>query len=206
DTIARLRSEFDGIRRLPSESYGEMKQIHHKLSRWRRRAEELIGELDGVRGALDTFRLRSRQAEEMLHELPPKITRLEAEGPIRGDGLLAAAAETYAQAAEEARRRPANWLLVYDLLSDVAACLDQVENPTRMRYRPVRYWATDDSAAFLALQAMQMQSQGSQFDSGSSSAGSFDSGGGGGGGGGGFDSGGGFGGGDSGGGGASSGY
>ena len=75
----------------------------------------------------------------------------------------------------------------------------------RIRYRPVRYWATGDSAAFLALQATQMQSQGSQFDSGSSSAGSFDSGGGGGGGGG-FDSGGGFGGGDSGGGGASSGY
>jgi uncharacterized protein len=205
DTIARLRSELDGIRRLPSDSFGEMKQIHRKLSRWRRRADELIAELDGVRGTLDAFRLRRTEAGEMLQQLPPRITHLEADGPIRGDGLLVAAADTYSQAAEESRRRPANWLLVYDLLSDVAACLDQVENPTRMRYRPVRYWATDDSAAFLALQAMQMRSQGSQFDSGSSSVGSFDSGAGGGGGGG-FDSGGGFGGGDSGGGGASSDY
>jgi hypothetical protein len=144
----------------------------------------------------------------MLQELPSKLTRMEAAGvPGSAEGLLRAAGETYGQALTESQRNPANWLLVYDLLSDVAACLEQIENPSRTRYRPVRYWGGDfDSPAVTAMEMMyvsQMQSQGGGFDSGSSGGGGFDSGGGGGGG---SDSGGDFGGGDSGGGGSSSDY
>ncbi|HKE22448.1 MAG TPA: hypothetical protein VKB88_08665, partial [Bryobacteraceae bacterium] len=100
----------------------------------------------------------------------------------------------------------ANWLLVYDLLADVVECLERIENPSRERYQPVRYWAGDfDSPAETALEMMYVaQSQGGGSWASASSGGGFDSGGGGAGGG--FDTSGGFGGGDSGGGGSSSGY
>jgi hypothetical protein len=109
---------------------------------------------------------------------------------------------------KESQRQPANWLLVYDLLADVVECVERIENPSRTRYQPVRYWAGDfNSPAATALEMMyvpQMESQGGCSWVSDSSSGGFDSGGGGDGGG--FDTSGGFGGGDSGGGGSSSGY
>jgi uncharacterized membrane protein YgcG len=127
------------------------------------------------------------------------LARMEADGSaVRADGLRTAAAETFRQASDASRANPANWLLVYDLLADVSACLEQIENPSRTRYRPTRYWDGElDSPAFTALHMLyiaEMQSSGGSSDPGSS-INTFDSGGGGG-----------FGGGDSGGGGASSGY
>lgn len=141
----------------------------------------------------------------MLASLPSKLARMEAEGvPAPPGGLFRAAADTYNQALQEIQKQPANWLRVYDLVADVSACLEQIENPVmRTRYRPVRYWygdvdspAADVLALMYAAQFAASSSQGASDEDIGSSAG--DSGGGG-------DSGG-FGGGDSGGGGASSDY
>jgi uncharacterized membrane protein YgcG len=126
---------------------------------------------------------------------------------------LRAAAETYNQALAESKRSPANWLLIYDLLADVVACLQQIANPSmRTGYRPVRYWDGDlvsPAAAALALMyASSSSASGGSWDSGSAGGSDFSGGGSDFGGSGGGDSGdsGGFGGGDSGGGGASSDY
>jgi uncharacterized protein len=207
-TLKRLRSTLDELRLQPVGSYGELKRVHHGLRQWERQMRSAATRFEEVRDTLDTFRRRRADAQEMLEELPSKLTRMEADGVAgSAEGLLRAAAETYGQALEESQRTPANWLLAYELLADVTACIDQIENPTRTRYRPVRYWDTDiDSPAAVAMEAMyvsQMQSQGGGgggWDS--SSSGGFDSGSSGGA----FDSGGGFGGGDSGGGGSSSDY
>jgi uncharacterized membrane protein YgcG len=208
DTLNRLRSTVDELRRMPMSSYGELKLVHNRLRQCEKRIRSTSARFEEVRDTLDTFRRRRADAQQMLQELPSKLTRMEADGVAgSAEGLLQAAAQTYGQALQESQRTPTNWLLAYELLSDVAACLDQIENPTRSRYRPVRYWDGDiDSPAALAMEAMyisQMQSQGGGgggWDSSSSSG--FDSGSSGGG----FDSGGGFGGGDSGGGGSSSDY
>jgi hypothetical protein len=205
-TLASLRRDLDEARLLPKESYSELKLAHSRLRRWGVLMRSTAAGLEEVKDTLDTFRKRRPEAEQMLQELPSKLTRMDAAGvPGSAEGLLRAAGETYGQALTESQKTPANWLLVYELLTDVSACLDQIENPTRTRYRPVRYWDGDiDSPAQVAMEAMyisRMSSQGGGFDSGSSSDG-FDSGGGGGG----FDSGGDFGGGDSGGGGSSSDY
>jgi uncharacterized protein len=207
-TLGSLRRDLDEVRLLPKGSYSELKLAHSRLRRWGVLMRSTAAGLEEVKDTLDTFRKRRPEAEQMLQELPSKLTRMEAAGvPGSAEGLLRAAGETYGQALTESQRNPANWLLVYDLLSDVAACLEQIENPSRTRYRPVRYWGGDfDSPAVTAMEMMyvsQMQSQGGGFDSGSSGGGGFDSGGGGGGG---SDSGGDFGGGDSGGGGSSSDY
>lgn len=210
ETLARLRSELDQIRLLPQGSYAELKTAHDRLRHRQVRMHSTVASLDEVRATLDTFRSRRDEAQQMLRDVPARLVRMEASGvPESAEGLLRAAADTYGQAQQESRLSPANWLLVYDLLSDVGACLDQIENPSRTRYRPVRYWGGQfDSPAVTAMEMMyisQMQSQGGSSDGG------FDLGGGGGGGdsgggGSGFDSGGGFGGGDSGGGGSSSDY
>jgi uncharacterized protein len=208
ETLKQLRSSLDEVRRLPVGSYGELKQVHNGLRQWEKRMRSTSAGFEEVCDTLDTFRRRRADAQQMLQELPSKLTRMEADG-VAGpaEGLLQAAAQTYGQALQESQRTPANWLLAYELLSDVGACLDQIENPTRTRYRPERYWDSDiNSPAAVAMEAMyvsQMQSQGGGgggWDS--SSSGGFDSGSSGGG----FDSGGGFGGGDSGGGGSSSDY
>jgi uncharacterized protein len=209
DAIQQLRTDLDNIRLMPRRDYSSLKAAHRAMRHWQYRMESTLSSLDQARQTLDTFRMRREEAQRMLDALPSKITRMEADGvPNRAEGLLRAAAETFGQALDASRQLPVNWLFVYDLLADVSACLEQIENPSRTRYRPTRYWAGDvDSPAFnaldmLYLSEMQSSGGGSGFDAGSS-GGSFDSGSGGGGG---FDSGGSFGGGDSGGGGSSSDY
>ena len=210
DAIHQLRSDLDNIRLMPRTDYSSLKAAHRAMQHWQYRMESTLSSLDQARQTLDSFRTRREEAQRMLDALPSKITRMEADGvPYRAEGLLRAAAETFGQALDASRQSPVNWLLVYDLLADVSACLDQIENPSRTRYRPTRYWAGDiDSPAFTALDMLyvaEMQSSsggGGGFDTGSSGGG-FDSGSSSGGG---FDSGGSFGGGDSGGGGSSSDY
>jgi len=206
-SIERLRRDLSELRMLPQRSYSELRLAHRKMSRLQKRTRAAVTDFNQVRDTLDAFRVRRSDAERMLKELPSKLTRMEVEGvPGSAEGLLRAASETYGQALQESRREPANWLLVYDLLADVVECLERIENPSRERYQPVRYWAGDfDSPAETALEMMYVaQSQGGGSWASASSGGGFDSGGGGAGGG--FDTSGGFGGGDSGGGGSSSGY
>jgi uncharacterized membrane protein YgcG len=205
-SIERLRHDLSELRMLPLRSYSELRLAHRKMSRLRERTRAAVTNFNQVRDTLDAFRVRRSEAERMLQELPSRLTRMEVQGvPGSAEGLLRAAAETYGQALQDSQRRPANWLLVCDLLADVVKCLERIENPSQARYQPVRYWAGDfDSPAATALEMMymaQMQSQGGSSDSSSAA---FNVGGGGGGGG--FDTGGGFGGGDSGGGGSSSDY
>ena len=205
-SIERLKRDLSELRMLPQASYSELRMAHRKMSRLQERTRAAVTNFSEVRDTLDAFGVRRSDAERMLKELPSKLTRMEAEGvPGSAEGLLRAAAETYGQALQESRRQPANWLLVYDLLADVGECLERIENPSRARYQPVRYWTGDfNSPAETALEMMYVaQSQGSGGWVSASSSDGFDSGGGGGGG---FDTSGGFGGGDSGGGGSSSGY
>jgi uncharacterized membrane protein YgcG len=207
DSIERLKRDLSELRMLPQAGYSELRMAHRKMSRLQERTRAAVTNFSEVRDTLDAFGVRRSDAERMLKELPSKLTRMEAEGvPGSAEGLLRAAAETYGQALQETRRQPANWLLVYDLLADVGECLERIENPSRARYQPVRYWTGDfNSPAETALEMMYVaQSQGGGSWVSASSSGGFDSGGGGGGGG--FDTSGGFGGGDSGGGGSSSGY
>jgi uncharacterized membrane protein YgcG len=222
DVLSRSRRELDEIRLLPQASYADLSMVHDRLRHRQQQIPSMLASLDEVRDTLDAFRSRRDKAQQMLRDVPARLVGMEASGvPERAEGLLHAAACTYEQAEQASRLRPPNWLLVYDLLSDVGACLDRIENPSQARYRPVRYWGGQyDSPAFTALDMMylsQMQLQGGNtgggFDFG---GGGDDSGGGGGGfdfggggddsGGGGFDSSGDFGGGDSGGGGSSSDY
>jgi uncharacterized membrane protein YgcG len=208
EMLGRLQSEFDEIRLLPQGSYAEIKTAHDRLRHQQERMQSMAASLDEVRATLDAFRSRRDEAQQMLRDVPARLVRMEASGvPGSAEGLLRAAADTYQQAQQESRLQPANWLLVYDLLSDVGACLAQIENPSRTRYQPVRYWGSAfDSPAATAMEMMYVSQMQSQDES---SGGGFDLGGGGGGdsgGGGGFDSGGDFGGGDSGGGGSSSDY
>ena len=205
-SIERLKRDLSELRMLPQASYSELRMAHRKMSRLQERTRAAVTNFSEVRDTLDAFGVRRSDAERMLKELPSKLTRMEAEGvPGSAEGLLRAAAETYVQALQESRRQPANWLLVYDLLADVGEWLERIENPSRARYQPVRYWTGDfNSPAETALEMMYVaQSQGSGGWVSASSSDGFDSGGGGGGG---FDTSGGFGGGDSGGGGSSSGY
>lgn len=207
DSIERLKRDLSELRMLPQASYSELRMAHRKMSRLQERTRAAVTNFSEVRDTLDAFGVRRSDAERMLKELPSKLTRMEAEGvPGSAEGLLRAAAETYGQALQESRRQPANWLLVYDLLADVGECLERIENPSRARYQPVRYWTGDfNSPAETALEMMYVaQAQGGGSWVSASSSGGFDSGGGGGGGG--FDTSGGFGGGDSGGGGSSSEY
>ena len=200
-SIERLRRDLSELRMLPQASYSQLRLAHRKMLRLQERTRAATTNFNEVRDTLDACRVRRSDAERTLKDLPSKLTRIEAEGvPGSAEGLLRAAAETYGQALKESQRQPANWLLVYDLLADVVECLERIENPSRARYQPVRYWTGDfNSPAVTALEMMYVaQSQG-----GASSSGGFDSGGGGGAG---FDTSGGFGGGDSGGGGSSSGY
>src|SRR5262249_25490316 len=110
----------------------------------------------------------------------------------------------------ESQKDQPNWLLVYDLLTDVAACLEQIENPSAgRRYQPARYWwGYTDSQAAAAVALMDAASMSRSSDGGgvSGSSGGDPGGSGGDSGGGGGGDFGGFGGGDSGGGGASSDY
>ena len=206
DELARQRSDLERLRSLPCGTYAELKAAHEGLLQWRQRTAAAVKGFDEVPGTLDTFRAQRKEAQEMLTSLPPRLTRMQAEGvPASAEGLLRAAADTYSQALQKSQEQPANWLLVYDLLADILACLERIENPgLAADYRPQRYWFGDiDSPAadvLVAMFAAQMasSSQGAFADVGSSGG---DSGGFGGGG----DSGG-FGGGDSGGGGASSDY
>jgi uncharacterized membrane protein YgcG len=203
-SIERLKRDLNELRMLPQASYSELRMAHRKMSRLQERTRAAFTNFSEVRDTLDAFMVRRSDAERMLKELPSKLTRMEAEGvPGSAEGLLRAAAATYGQALQESLRQPANWLLVYDLLADVGECLERIENPSRARYQPVRYWTGDfNSPAGTALEMMYVaQSQDGGISA--SSSGGFDSGGGGGGG---FDTSGGFGGGDSGGGGSSSGY
>ena len=207
--IERLKSDLSELRMLPLTSYSELRMAHKKMSRLQERTRAAFTNFSEVRGALDGFLVRRSDAERMLKELPSKLAGMEAEGvPGSAEGLLRAASETYGQALQESRRQPANWLLVYDLLADVGECLERIENPSRARYQPVRYWTGDfNSPAETALAMMYVtQSQGGGGGGGFDTSGGFGGGDSGGGGGGGFDTSGGFGGGDSGGGGSSLGY
>jgi uncharacterized membrane protein YgcG len=202
--IARSRSELAALRNASTQSYAELNAVTHDVRRWRKHLRDKVGAISDVAGRLDAFRAGRTESQALLGSVPASIARMEAQGvPGWAEGLLQAASDTYKQAVEASRQNPANWLMVRDLLADAAACLDRIENPTRNRYRPVRYWQQDfDTPANLAMLLLydQMNSQPARGggidipgvgDSGSSFGGSD------------F---GGFGGGDSGGGGASSGY
>jgi len=215
ETLTRYRKELDEILLLPRNSYGELRRVDRMRRRWLLRMDGTWSRLGEAHEALDAFRSRAVEARQLLESIPGKLVRLEAEGvPGGSEGLLRAAGETYRQALAASAEVPANWLLVYDLLADVAACIERIENPYSARYRPVRYWqgGAIDSPAAEALALMYAASAASASSAAdTSSGGGWDWGGGGGGGsdpgggGGGGDFGG-FGGGDTGGGGASSGY
>lgn len=215
DELGRQRSDLERLRSSPHARYGQLKAVHNALRLWRRRMAMTVKSFNAVPGTLEMFRAQREQAQGMLESLPSRLTRMQAAGaPGSSDGLLQAAAATYSQALKASQEQPANWLLVYDLLADVAACLDRIEYPAmRTPYAPVRCWyggmqspAADAMALLWASQAAA-SSGGVSFGGGSSGDDStgFFSGGDSGGSSGGGDSGG-FGGGDSGGGGASSDY
>jgi hypothetical protein len=214
DELGRQRSDLERLRSSPHARYRQLKAVHNALRLWRRRMAMTVKSFNAVPGTLEMFRAQREQAQGMLESLPSRLTRMQAAGaPGSSDGLLQAAAATYSQALKASQEQPANWLLVYDLLADVAACLDRIEYPAmRTPYAPVRCWyggiqspAADALALMWASQAAS--SGGVSFGGGSSGDDStgFFSGGDSGGSSGGGDSGG-FGGGDSGGGGASSDY
>jgi len=206
--LATARSDLDKMRLMPQGTYAELHAGHDALKRWHVRLDSTTLSLAQVAGMVETFRSRRAEAQVMLGTVPPALVSMQAQGvPVGCDGLLQAAGDTYDQAKQESLKTPANWLLVYDLLSDVTGCMEQIENPSRRRYQQVRYWGGyDGSPAQDAMAAMWMASEASESsqsssggwsDSGGSSGGSdFSSGG---------DSGG-FGGGDSGGGGGGSDY
>jgi hypothetical protein len=214
DELGRERSGLEELRLLPRVTYGDLKAVHKGLRRWKERMAATVKAFAEVPDMLATFRAQRDEAQRMLAALPSKLTRMEAAGvPGSSEGLLRAAAETYNQALQLSQERPANWLLVYDLLADVSACLEQIENPVmRTRYQPVRYWYGDVASPAASMLALLYASQAaassnSSFNGGSNggNSGGFSGGGDAGGFSGGGDSGG-FGGGDSGGGGASSDY
>jgi uncharacterized protein len=197
--LARLRTELDELRLAPRTTYAELRTAYRGIQLWNRKLAAKTAAFAGVPSVLYTFRLRRGDARALLQSAPSDLAGLAAD-----DALVQAATETYNKALHESERNPANWLLVYDLMSDVKECIDRVRNPSSGRYRPVRCWAGDfDSPASDALAAMYVESSSSSssgsWDSGSSggdfsSSSSSDSGGGG------------FGGGDSGGGGSSGDY
>ena len=214
DELGQQRSALDRALLLPRETYSELHAVIRSLQHWDRRMAGVVQGLQEVPDTWSAFQQRREEARAMLQSVPAQLVRMEAQGvPGDGEGLLRAAAETYNQALAESKRSPANWLLIYDLLADVMACLEQIANPSmRSGYRPVRYWyGAVDSPAAAALAMMYASSaaaSGTSWDSGSGSGSDFSGGGSDLGGSGGGDSGdsGGFGGGDSGGGGASSDY
>jgi uncharacterized protein len=196
--LAQLKSNLDRLRQLPEGGYSELKTVDHGLRHWNDRLHAILAGIQEVRSTLDALRQRRVEAQRMLDEIPSKLVRMEAQGAGPAQGLMDAASETYGRALAESRQPMPNWLLVYDLLADVDACVERIENPSLTRYQPIRTWDGDfDSPALLAMNAMyaaQMESSSGSsvsFDSGSSSS---------------FDSSGGFGGGDSGGSGSSSDY
>ncbi len=212
--LARLRPDLQTIQALPQGTYQERTAVHKGLVRWRQELDAVDKGLEGVGDTLQTFRQQRGQAQAMLVSIPQTLVRMQAESAGgASDGLLRAAADTYQQAIEKSKENPANWLLVYDLLADVSACLDRIANPAIGRYTPQRFWGAgidSPAAQLLALMYAQQAAQASQntlwnTGSGSDDAGNFGGGDSGGFSGGGGDSGG-FGGGDSSGGGASSDY
>jgi uncharacterized membrane protein YgcG len=154
EELKRQRSGLEDLRLLPRVKYRDLKAANSGLRRWRDRIAAMVQTFAEVHSTLETFRARREEAQRMLASLPSKLARMEADGvPSSSEGLLRAAAETYDQALKESQEPQPNWLLVYDLLADVSACLDQIENPAmRTRYRPVRYWyGYVDSPAVEAL-------------------------------------------------------
>src|ERR1051326_5926070 len=214
DELGQQRSGLDRVLMLPRETYSGLRTVTRTLQNWERRMAGIVQGLQEVPDTWSAFQARRDEARAMLQSVPAELVRMEAQGvPGDGEGLLRSAAETYNQALAESKRSPANWLLIYDLLADVVACLQQIANPSmRTGYRPVRYWDGDlvsPAAAALALMyASSSSASGGSWDSGSAGGSDFSGGGRafGGSGGGGFGDSGGFGGGDSGGGGASSDY
>src|SRR6202035_2298229 len=80
--------------------------------------------------------------------------------------------DTYAQAVKKSKEDPANWLLIYDLLADVSACLERIANPEIGRYRPQRFWdagMVSPAAQLLAVMYAQqaMASQNALWNAGS---------------------------------------
>ena len=154
--LNQLRADLDLALLQPRQSYGELRALRRILRRWRQRMGDFSAGLSEVGGTLVTLRQRRDEARSMLGNLSATLVRLEGQGVPGGcEGLVNAAAETYNQALSESEKSPANWLLVYDLLADVAACLERIENPAfRVRYQPVRYWggyAQSPAAEALAL-------------------------------------------------------
>src|ERR1022692_2750553 len=121
--------------------YGELKAAHNALRPWHARMAITVRSFEEVAGTLETFRAQREEARRMLSSLPPKLARMEAErepGSSEGE-LPSAAVETYNRALQESQKEPANWLLVYVLLTDVSERLAQIENPAmRTPYRPAR--------------------------------------------------------------------
>jgi uncharacterized membrane protein YgcG len=219
NALAQLRADLDRVLTQPRQTYGQLHAVNTMLARWQSSLHDVSAGLDQVPATLQAFRERREEARRMLEIVPSTLVRLEAQGLGGSGGMLQAAADTYGQALEASRRDPPNWLLVYDLLTDVTACLEQIENPSMATsYQPARSWwgystspAADAMAMILAASMAQRSrggwvesSGGDTWDGGGSDFGSGgDSGGGDSGGGGDF---GGFGGCDSGGGGSSSDY
>ena len=160
------------------------------LRHWRNRFGDSLKQMTDIRTTEIRFAECESRSRAMLEELPGRCTRLLQSMPKRKSAgrLLDAAETTLARAERAASLTSPNWLLVYDLLDDVTACLDRIENPRHIHRRSKRdrSWAgsVDYSPAWDTMVAMD-----------SSGAGGFDTGGGGG-----------FGGGDCGGGGASGSY
>lgn len=139
--LARLRPDLQTIQALPQGTYQERTAVHKGLVRWRQELDAVDKGLEGVGDTLQTFRQQRGQAQAMLVSIPQTLVRMQAESAGgASDGLLRAAADTYQQAIEKSKENPANWLLVYDLLADVSACLDRIANPAIGRYTPQRFW------------------------------------------------------------------
>jgi len=180
DELGRQRTDLGRLRSLPQATYRELKAAHHALRSWQQRMAMTVSAFEETSATLETFRGRREEAQRMLESLPPKLTLMQAaDAPEPPDGVLQAAAVTYSQALKASQEQPANWLLVYDLLADVAACLDHLENPAmRTQYQPARCWyGAIDSPAADALAMMYASwaatsSADPSFDGGPSDSGS----------------------------------
>ena len=185
--LDRHRRTLAKLRLMPSSTYAEAKNRHENWLCWKKTMDSMRSGLQDVQSTLDKFRACRAKAEQMLVELPPILTGMEARDvPAWAVPLLRAAARTYDHAQREIQSRPTNWLLAHDLLADVRGCLKQIESPSRAQYRPVRCWTgAFDSPAATALdstygsrmEALKRASAGSRRESDSSSwgDGGFDS-------------------------------
>lgn len=213
--LAKLREEAAAIRRQPRQEFAELRAASRRLRDWHARLSQQTDAFANTGAMLQDYRFRKQEASKLMNDIGATLTEFSVrysagELPGQAETLLPAARETYASALAAAAANPANWFLVYDLLTDVQECLDRIQNPYQWSRRP-RCWAGSDvdSPALAAMAVLFSSWTPGRGNSGSDSdVGAPDFGGGGDAGSGGSDSGGSsdFGGGDSGGSGASDSY